>query len=187
MDALRVLHERVSVSRLMAPAPDQAQREAIFKSALRAADHGSLSPWRFLVIEGEGLNQLGDLFCAAALTDNPDLPSETCDSYRKMPLRAPMIVVVIARCIENPKVPHLEQVISAGAAAQNMLNAAYALGVGVIWKTGAMAYHPHVVRGLGLGQGESIVGYLYMGTPAGAVGSARQRSTEAFFKNWPSL
>lgn len=186
MNALEALHQRVSVGKLVAPAPDQIQREAIFKAALRAADHGQLRPWRFLVIEGEGLLELGELFCSAALSDDPGLVPEVCDSYRKMPQRAPMIVVVIAHCIDHPKVPAQEQLLSAGAAAQNMLTAAYAVGVGAIWKTGAMAYHPHVSAGLGLQQGEVIIGFLYMGTPTSPMGAAVARPVNDFFANWPA-
>ena len=186
MDALEALHQRVSVSKLTAPAPDAEQREVLFKAALRAADHGQMRPWRFLVVEGEGLSALCELFCAAAVSDDPDLVREVQDSYRKMPHRAPMIIVVIAACQVNPKVPEIEQVISAGAAAQNMITAAYALGLGAIWKTGAMAYHPVVIRGLGLQENEQIIGYLYIGTPTSPLGKANPRSTSDFFANWPA-
>ena len=186
MNALDALHQRVSVSKLTAPAPNAEQREAICKAALRAADHGQMRPWRFLVVEGEGLTALGELFCAAALNDDPVLLPEVQDSYRKMPHRAPMIIVVIASCQTNPKVPEIEQLISAGAAAQNMITAAYALGLGAIWKTGAMAYHPEVKRGLGLRESEHIIGYLYMGTPTGPLGKAHPRPTSEFFANWPA-
>ena len=186
MDALDALHQRVSVSKLTAPGPTAEQREAICKAALRAADHGQLCPWRFLVIEGEGLDALGELFCAAAMSDDPGLIPEVCESYRKMPRRAPMIIVAIAVCQVNPKVPEVEQIISAGAAAQNMITAAYALGLGTIWRTGAMAYHPRVMRGLGLQENEQIVGYLYIGTPISPMGKARQRPTNDFFAPWPA-
>lgn len=186
MNALDALHQRVSVSKLSVPAPNAEQREAICKAALRAADHGQMRPWRFLVVEGEGLTALGELFCAAALNDDPGLLPEVQDSYRKMPHRAPMIIVVIASCQINPKVPEIEQLISAGAAAQNMITAAYALGLGAIWKTGAMAYHPEVKRGLGLRESEHIIGYLYMGTPTSPLGKAHPRPTSEFFANWPA-
>jgi|SRR5690554_289170 nitroreductase len=186
MKALDALHQRVSISKLVAPAPDAAQREAIFQAALRAADHGQLRPWRFLVIEGEGLHRLGELFCSAMLVNDPSLAPEVCDSYRKLPLRAPMIVVVIARTQAHPKVPELEQLVSAGAAAQNMITAAYALGVGAIWKTGSVAYHPHILEGLGLDKNETLIGYLYMGTPATPIHSPRHLSPSDFFADWPA-
>lgn len=185
MEAIQALHQRVSVGKLTAPAPDQYQRQAIYQAALRAADHGQMRPWRFLVIEGGGLDALGELFCDAAKSDDPALLPEICDSYRKMPHRAPLIIIVIASCKDNPKVPKMEQLLSAGAAAQNMLTAAYAEGVGAIWKTGAMAYHPVVNNGLGLQEGESIIGFLYMGTPSSSMGTATTKPVEDFFASWP--
>ena len=69
MDALTLLHERVSVPRLVGPAPTAEQQQAMFLAALRAPDHAYLRPWRFLVIEGSGLDALGELFGRAALAD----------------------------------------------------------------------------------------------------------------------
>jgi nitroreductase len=64
-----------------------------------------------------------------------------------------------------PKVPVVEQVLSVGAAAQNILLAAHALGYGGMWRTGPPAYDPVVQRALGIGEGEAIAGFLYLGTP----------------------
>ncbi|EPN56244.1 nitroreductase family protein, partial [Pseudomonas syringae pv. actinidiae ICMP 18807] len=52
MQALEVLLNRVSVPRLVDPAPDAAQREIMFGAALRSPDHGQLKPYRFLTVEG---------------------------------------------------------------------------------------------------------------------------------------
>ena len=93
MDALDALLNRVSAPRLIAPAPNAAQRELLFRAALRAPDHGQLRPWRFLTVEGEGLVRLGELF-AAALPD--DASPEAMTKAHAMPLRAPLLVLVIA-------------------------------------------------------------------------------------------
>lgn len=47
MDALVALTQRVSVSRLVEPAPSDEQRELLFKAALRAPDHAQLRPLAF--------------------------------------------------------------------------------------------------------------------------------------------
>ncbi len=59
MDALVALQNRASSTKLVAPGPTIQVLENIQKSALRAADHGRLRPWRFLMIEGDGRNKLG--------------------------------------------------------------------------------------------------------------------------------
>ena len=71
MEALDALLNRVSVPRLTDPAPNAAQREALFQAALRAPDHGQLRPWRFLTIEGQGREKLASCLpkpCRAGAT-----------------------------------------------------------------------------------------------------------------------
>lgn len=184
MDAITALTQRVSSGKLTEPGPDQAQCEAIYKSALRAADHGCLRPWRFLTVSGDDRHQLGELYLQAGLADDPELSEARQSKFRAMPLRAPLVIVAIARCAEHPKVPREEMLISAGAGVQNMINAAFALGVGAYWRTGAMAYHPLVKQGLGIADDEEIVGYLYLGTPQVPPRAAPELNIGDFFSPW---
>ena len=89
MEALDALLNRVSVPRLTDPAPNAAQREALFQAALRAPDHGQLRPWRFLTIEGQGREKLGELF-AEALQSKGYSSLAALDTPRAMPLRGPL-------------------------------------------------------------------------------------------------
>lgn len=186
MQATELLLNRVSCGKLTAPAPTAEQRDLMYRAALRAADHGNLQPWRFLEIEGEGLERLGDLYVKAALKDDPELGEVQRERFRKMPLRAPLIVVAIARNIEHPKVPHVEQVLATGAAGQNLINGAFAVGVGAYWRSGAMAEHPVVMQGLGLEKGELIAGFIYLGTPSIALKAPPNPDPEDFFHPWPA-
>jgi len=164
VEAIAALHSRVSESALAAPAPMGATLDNIQRAALRAADHGMLRPWRFLVIEGEGRHRLGELFVRSRETREGALPERERERTLGRPLRAPLLIVTIAACRTNTKVPVVEQWLSAGAAVQNMLNAAHAQGVGAIWRTGDFAYDPVVKAGLGVEAAEHIVGFLYLGT-----------------------
>ena len=184
MDALEALHNRTSVPKLGDPAPTDTQLNAIFRAALRAADHGIMRPWRFLVIRDDSRHRLGELFVEASLADRPDSDALTLESARSKALRAPVIVVSVCVHRPSPKVPLLEQQISAGAATQNMLNAAYALGVGAIWRTGPMASHPVVTRGLGLAENESIIAFLYLGSIEGGTKRLSPPLIDDYFLNW---
>lgn len=185
MEAINALLNRVSCGKLTEPAPSLEAREAIFSAALRAADHGNLRPWRFLVIEGAARASLGKVFSAAALADDSDLNEAQLGRYKKMPTRAPLLLVAIAQTSQHPKVPQIEQVVAAGAAVQNMLNAAFALGVGAYWRTGPMAYHPKVMKDLGLVEGESVVGFLYLGSPEGKLKPLPELAVADYFEVWP--
>ena len=164
MDALVALQNRTSSPRLVEPGPTIEALEEIKKSALRAADHCRLRPWRFLVIEGDSRKKLGELFIATEKQKISNVTENKCELLAKKAMRAPTIIIVIASLKQHPVVPAIEQIISAGAAAQNMLNAAYALGLGAVWRTGEVAYDMNFSAGLGLAISEKIVGFLYLGT-----------------------
>lgn len=185
MDALDALLNRVSVPRLREPAPDAAQRELLFRAALRAPDHGQLRPWRFLTIEGTGRERLGELFAQALAVGAADVGEEALAKARAMPLRAPLLVVVVARVQEHFKVPPQEQVIAAGCAAHAILLAAHAQGIGAVWRTGELAYNARVAAGLGLAAGEQIVAFLYLGTPERELRTPAPLQLADFVSAWP--
>lgn len=184
MNAIEALHNRASMPRLNGPAPDQEALDNIFRAALRAADHGLLRPWRFLTVQGDSLNRLGNLFATVTEQDNPEVTAGELDKVRQKPLRAPLIIVVISSPREHPKVPVFEQDLSAAAAAQNMLVAAFAQGLGAMWRTGSMAYHPQVKQGLGLNAGEKIIGFLYLGAAAAPGKKIMNEDPANFVQEW---
>ncbi|PVZ20789.1 MULTISPECIES: nitroreductase family protein [unclassified Pseudomonas] len=164
MDALDALLQRVSVGRLVAPAPSAEQREILFQAAFRAPDHKVLHPYRFLTIEGEGLSRLGELLAEATAASAEDVPQAAVDKARKNPLRAPLIVVAIACLQEHPKVPASEQLLTAGCAAHGLILAAYAQGIGAMWRSGEVSFSSIVAQGLGLAANEQVIGFIYLGT-----------------------
>ena len=169
----------------MAPAPAGESLELILQAAMRAPDHARLRPWRFLLLEGEAREKLGALYAEAAALESTDVSAAALNKLRQQPLRAPLLVVIIASITEHPKVPREEQLISAGCAAHSMLLAAQAQGFGGIWRTGANAYNAHVKTGLGLADNEEIVGFLYLGSLNGSVKSLPQMSSADFCRHWP--
>jgi nitroreductase len=184
MEALDALLNRVSLGRLQEPAPDAAQRELLFRAALRAPDHGYLRPWRFLTIEGEARAKLGELFVSALQAKDPQAGEVAIAKARAMPLRAPLMVVVIATLQAGHKVPEVEQLLSAGCAAHGILLAAHVQGLGAMWRTGDMAYDRNVAAGLGLGEQERIVGFLYLGSVEGERRAAPELAPADFVKAW---
>ncbi|PCJ25895.1 MAG: nitroreductase [SAR86 cluster bacterium] len=184
MNALDALHLRSSVPKLSDPLPDQEVLNNIYKAAFRAADHAVLRPWRFLIIKGNSRQRLGQLFVEAARADNPDLSDERIAKLQAKPMRAPMIIVSISSIKEHPKVPAFEQDLSAAAATQNMLQAAFVQNIGAMWRTGSMAYHSVVKNGLGLTAQEKIIGFVYIGTISGGTKQLNEPEVGHFFKDW---
>jgi nitroreductase len=165
MQAIELLHKRVSCPLLTAPAPNADQLEVMYQAAARVPDHACLRPWRLLVLKDESLTKLGEVFLAANLAKNPDLTLEQQQKILDKPQRAPMIIIVVAKILEHPKVPEIEQIITAGCAGYAIELAAFAQGIGAMWRSGGMMFDQSVKLSLGLEDNEQIVGFLYLGTP----------------------
>lgn len=185
MSAIELLHTRESATKLGDPAPGAADMESIFAAAVRAPDHGRLRPWRFIVIRGQAREAFGELMASAMQARCPDTSPEGLARERAKALRAPLIAVVVAHVRDTARIPEIEQVLSAGAAAQNIMLAAHALGYGAMWKTGDPAYDDTVKAGLHLNASDQIVGFLYLGTRTvrAAPGAARPKPQD-FVTEW---
>jgi nitroreductase len=184
MDALDALTTRRSPAQFAEPAPDDEALAEILRAAMRAPDHGKLKPWRFIVLRGDARKRFGDVMAEAMKRREPDAPANMLEREREKPLRAPLIVVLAAAIKEDHKIPVIEQMLAAGAAAQNVMVAAHALGYGAAWKTGAPAYDDFVKATLGLAPSDAIVGFLYLGTPAGTPVSLPTPELSTFVRNW---
>ena len=163
MDALDLLLNRRSIGKLSAPAPEGQALENIIRAGLRAPDHAGLTPWRFVISQGEGLQKLANILVEAAKADNCE--PEVIEKVSNAPFRAPMVITVIAKVTPHEKVPAIEQHISAGCAAHAMQMAAVAQGFQGFWRSGKWMFHSHVRQAFGLEGEDAIVGFLYLGTP----------------------
>lgn len=162
MLALDLLLNRSSQPRLQTPAPEGEALDNILKSALRAPDHRSLSPWHFVVCTNKGLDRLGEIFEEAAICRGAEQVS--IDRARQLPFRAPMVIVAICKHQEMESVPWVEQVASTACAVQAMQMAAIAQGFQGIWRTGSYAQDTTVKQALNCTDEDEILGFLYLGT-----------------------
>ena len=186
MDALEMLLKRESALKLSAPAPDAVQLEQMFEAAVRAPDHGRLRPWAFVVIPQDRREGFGEVMAQSLRRRKPDASPEMLQREKQKALRAPMILVIAARPKSTERIPEVEQILSAGAAAQNIMLAAYAQGFGAMWRTGDAAYDDEVKSALGLHSSDKIVGFIYLGSADGASPPAPRPSARDFVTTWES-
>jgi nitroreductase len=168
-DALELLTTRRSFKavELTGPAPSAAEIDTLLTVASRVPDHGKLTPWRFIVFEGEARRDAGAAIAAAFRVKYPDAKPEHVEAERERLARAPLVVAVVSCAGPHVKIPEWEQVLSAGAAAMNLVLAANALGYGTSWITEWYAYDRGVLDALGLASHERIAGFIHIGRPPG--------------------
>lgn len=153
-------------SKLAEPAPTDEQLERLLTIAARVPDHGRLTPWRFIVIRGDARGRLGETIAAAYAADNPEADADKLAQQRGLLSRAPLVIAVVSAAGPHAKIPEWEQVLSAGAACQNLVIAANAAGFGANWITEWIAYDRRILDALGLSPAERVAGYVHVGTAA---------------------
>src|SRR5579862_9188105 len=178
------LLSRASVKLLGDPGPCDADLRQIFEAAVRAPDHGKLRPWRFFVVRGDERLHLSDLFVAGLKRREPDANEAQIEKEREKPLRAPVTIAVVAKTIAGHKVPEIEQTLSTGAAAMNILNAIHALGFGAKWVTGANCYDPEFKRDFGIDAADQLIGFIQVGTPSEKNALADRPDPAGFVIEW---
>lgn len=169
MDVLEAIRNRRSVGRVKPDPVPKDMIEKMLEAAVWAPNHYRTEPWRFIVLSGDGRRRLSEALenIAKAGMDDPD----TDENRRIWQLagqkayRAPVIIVVAVEPAENPKVVETEERAAVHAGIQNMLLAAYALGLGAMWRTGEAAYHPIMRKQFGLSPRGHIAGFVYVGFP----------------------
>ncbi len=178
--ALDELLSRRSVGALQGPAPEGADLDLILDAGLRAPDHGRLKPWRFVVIRGDAMLAYGEKLAEAAAVRDPANAASLAERYRAWVRRTPMLIAVGA-VVKPGNIPEIEQLLAAGAAAMNMLNAMHMLGYGGMWVTGPNAYDPNINKLLGFEAPSRLVGFLTAGTPAPSTAPVPARPDRAAY------
>lgn len=154
----------VVANKLDAPGPDAQQLRKILTIAARVPDHKKLVPWRFILFEGEARAAFGRVLADSCKSNEPNASGARLETEAGRFLRAPVVIAVISSLVDNPAVPEWEQILSTGAACQNLLIAANAAGFSGQWITEWYAYDEQVCDALGLKQGERVAGFVYIGT-----------------------
>ena len=169
---------------LTTPIPTRDELGPILTAAARTPDHGKLEPWRFIVLEGAALQRLAEV----VVTRGPQLGVEgdKLEKARTQFANADLVVAVISSPVPSPKVPEIEQILSAGAVCLSLLNAALASGWGANWLTGWMASDRSFLKhGLSLSKSEFVAGFIHIGTQRAAPPERPRPDVDAITK-WVS-
>jgi nitroreductase len=166
-DALELLKTRRSVKpmELTGPPLSQADIDTILTIASRVPDHGKLTPWRYIVFEGDARLAAGEKIASAFKAAHPDAAPDQIEFERNRLARAPLVIAVVSRAGPHAKIPEWEQQLSAGASSMNLVWAAYALGFAASWLTEWYAYDRAVLDALGLAPNERVAGFVHIGRP----------------------
>lgn len=168
--------QNVSPKRLVEPGPSADQLNALLLLAAAAPDHGQLTPWRFILVPTAQRHRLAEVFALALIDRDPGATLEQIESAREKAHRAPVLMVAVASLGERePNIPGLERMVSMGAAIQNLLLGAHAMGFGAGITSGQAMTSPRMRELCSLTDGEQAVCCLNLGTIARHKAPSRSR------------
>lgn len=172
-ETLQLLLARRSVlaNNMCEPGPDSTGVQHILQAAHRVPDHGKIGPWRFIVFNGDSRKKFGHLLSKRSAELDNSASDKLLEFEQHRFLRAPLVIAVVSSPVAHTKIPEWEQVLSAGAACQNILLASQALGFCAQWLTEWYAFDSKISDELGLKEREKIAGFIY-------IGSAKAKPTE---------
>lgn len=178
--ALICSRQNISPRRLEEPGPSAEQLNALLTLAGAAPDHGLLTPWRFILVPEAQRHRLADVFALALIDRDPGATEQQIETAREKAHRAPLLLVAVA-CLgsREPDTPPLERMVSLGAAIQNVLLGAHAMGFGAGLTSGQAMASLRLHALCGLGEGEVPVCCINIGTVSKRKATNRLRPTAA--------
>jgi nitroreductase len=174
----------VVVREMLEPGPGKEDLEKILRAGMRVPDHGRLTPWRFIVIKGDARSAMGKILGEAFRKAKPDCIDEQVEIEEERFGRAPVVIAVLSRTNPEHKIPEWEQILSSGAACQNMLTSALSMGFAAQWVTEWCAYNDDVKTALGLEAADRIAGFLYIGTLGEAPADRKRPDYDDIVSEW---
>jgi nitroreductase len=157
--------------------------ERILTIAARTPDHGSLTPWRYVVVSEEQREALATLLLEALAKDNPEATAAHREKEVNFAHYPGQLIVLVAAPVPDHKIPVWEQELSCGSSAMNLLMAAHALGYVAGWVTGWRAYS-ETVRAAFCQPGERIAGFIFIGHPSSPLEERQRPDLNTIVRHW---
>lgn len=172
LNVLEAIKSRRSIGVVKPEEPPRELIEQILEAATWAPNHHRTEPWLFFVLTGKARERLG--MAMAEISIGSLSPQEQSgpeaeqrrEKELKKPLRAPVVIAVAVNPATADNIEEVEEMEAVACSVQNMLLTAHALGLGAIWRTGKICYHPQLKTFFGLTGKQQLLGFVYIGYPA---------------------
>jgi nitroreductase len=162
-----MIHDLIKKRRSVFPAQynDKPITRDILEQVLEAANwaptHKRTEPWRFRVLQGKALEQLGKFLQTKYLQTVPEPKQFKAKKLLENPQKAGAIIAICMQRDLQERVPEWEEIAATAMAVQNMWLQCTDLGIGAYWSS------PGLIRYMDaffdLSEGERCLGFFYMG------------------------
>ena len=160
MELIEAIRCRRSTAPVTDAAPTDAELYEYLALAAHSPDHAGLRPWRLVSLRGSDRERFG-----AALADGFGDPPGSPEAARTAakPMRAPLLLSIVATPVEHPKVPAWEQLAATAGLVSTLQLVLFEAGWTAMWRSGPAVELPQVRQLIGIGNTEQLLGWLYIG------------------------
>lgn len=184
IEAILTRHS-ISPKRVAKPSPTADQLRSLMAAAAAAPDHGKLRPWRFIEFPEYSRAALADVFEAALLERLPNADPQALARAREKASRAPLLLGLVLKLNCTAEVPHVDdQMVSGGAALQNVLLAAHSMGFGARALSGQAVRTTAFRAALDLTDDEKFLCFIAIGTATSAPRRNPRPAPESLLTRW---
>src|SRR5690349_25098145 len=100
---------------LAGPGPTPVELERILGIAARTPDHGTLTPWRFVIVADDQRDAFEAVLQQALIDEDPDVPDAKRQKEHDFAHYHGALVDIVSAPTEDHKIPAWEQQLSCGA------------------------------------------------------------------------
>ncbi|MCT2538177.1 nitroreductase [Aquibacillus koreensis] len=138
----------------------------LLETAIWVPNHKMTEPWRFVFVSGETKKQIAEINRIVGAKGNTIEEKQRSGEIAFNKINNPPLLLMVLM-EENPDQKLREEDYAATSCViQNLSLLAWEKEIGMIWKTGAITFHPEFRKIIGAKPGEKVVGMLQMGYPA---------------------
>lgn len=133
----------------------------VLESANWAPTHKRTEPWRFKVLRGKSLENLGNFLAEKYKETATNFSEFQYNKLKENPTKAGCIIAICMQREPKESLPEWEEIAATAMAVQNMWLVCTEMGVGAYWAS------PGLIKFMNefftLNEGEKCLGFFYMG------------------------
>jgi len=143
---------------------DKVHMDQILEAARWAPTHKKTQPWKYKVVQGDGLTRLGDFMTSQFVVDSGKPESFKSRKLAEKMAQASAVILIFLNRDPKESLPEWEEVASVSMSVQNMWLLAHQLGYGCYWSSPKSFANMHEFNDINLADNDRFLGFLYMGT-----------------------
>ena len=143
--------------------PDQDLRN-ILDSARWAPNHRKTEPWRYKVLQGQAITDLGNFMCEQFVHNTGKPISFKLNKLKEKLAKTSVMILIFKHRDEKESIPEWEETAAVSMSVQNMWLTVHNLGYGCYWSSPKSFADMSKFDKINVGEREEFLGFFYLGT-----------------------